>query len=86
MFVYSSRRRYRFFYLLIEVRFSFVHEPYGARRPEFAINLRVLALEALLTQIDLVLHADIGSFMFRMVDAFSHAAFLLNKMTAMTAG
>jgi hypothetical protein len=61
------------------------HEPYGARRPELAVNIRIPTLEALLAQIDLVLHADVRGFEFRMASAFTHASFLLNIMTAVPA-
>jgi hypothetical protein len=61
------------------------HEPYGARWPELAVNVRIPALEALLAQIDLVLHADVRGFKFRMASAFSQASFLLKKMTAVPA-
>ena len=50
----------------------FFHECDGACRPEFAIQIRIAAFEAIWTEIDFVLHAHKIRFGFRVIDTLSH--------------
>lgn len=67
----------------LPTRFAFAHEPDGAGGSVFTIDLWVSAFQARLTQVDLMLHADVWGLTIRMVDTRSHAEALLNgrKMT-----
>jgi hypothetical protein len=46
--------------------------PYGAGAAEFAVDVRVTALEAFFTHVDAVLGAHETGFSIRMLDARSH--------------
>jgi len=52
-------------------------KPDGACCPEFAVKLRIPAPQAVLTQVDLVLHAFIAGFDLRVVGAAAHVKRLL---------
>ena len=51
---------------------TLLHEPDGTGRAVFTIDFRVTALEALVAQIDTVLHAHKGGFFFRMTGTLRH--------------
>jgi hypothetical protein len=49
------------------------HKPDRTRGSEFAVYVGITAIQAFLTEINVVLHALVGSIALRVVGAFSHA-------------
>jgi hypothetical protein len=55
--------------------FFFFLKPYRTGRPEFTIQFRIPALQALLAQVNIVFHALIRGFSVRVIGASVHAKY-----------
>ena len=60
-------------YIGIQACFFLGQEPYRAGLPKLAVNLWITALEAFVTQVDVLFHAEIAGFALRVIDTGSHA-------------
>jgi hypothetical protein len=65
--------------IAVEVAFAFGQKPDGAAGSEFTINIGTAACQAVFAHVDIVLHARIAGFFFRMIHTKRHRQEILSQ-------